>query len=64
MLKKEKVYVLKNEELRAEIIQLYYDVPVAGYKGKLKTTELVIRNYWWLGVTKDVEKYVKGYNIY
>ena len=22
-------------------------------------TELVMRNHWWLGVTKDVEKYVK-----
>ena len=34
MLKKEKVYVSKNEELRVEIIWLYYDTPVAGHKGK------------------------------
>ena len=27
-------------------------------------TELVTRNYWWLGVTKDIEKYVEGYNVY
>jgi len=25
--------------------------------------ELVIRNYWWLEVTKDVEKYVEGCNM-
>ena len=25
--------------------------------------ELVIRNYWWLGVTKDIGKYMDGYNI-
>ena len=25
--------------------------------------ELVTRNYWWLEVTKDIEKYVKGYDI-
>ena len=24
--------------------------------------ELVARNYWWLGVMKEVEKYVDGYN--
>ena len=22
-----------------------------------------MRNYWWPGVTKDVRKYVEGYNI-
>jgi len=27
-------------------------------------TELVTRNYWWPGVTKDVGKYVKGCNLY
>ena len=26
-------------------------------------TELVMRNYWWPGVTKDVGKYVNRYNI-
>ena len=31
MLKEEKVYVLKDEELRAEVIQLYHDVPVTGH---------------------------------
>ena len=45
MLKKEKVYVLKDEELRVEIIQLHHNVPVARHGGKWKTTELVMRNY-------------------
>ena len=45
VLKEESVYVLKNEELRIEIIQLYYDVLVTGHKGRWKTTELVMRNY-------------------
>ena len=34
VLKKEKVYVLKDEELRTEIIQLHHDVPIAGHGGK------------------------------
>ena len=34
VLKEEKVYVLKKAELRAEIIQLYHDVPTAGHGGK------------------------------
>jgi len=46
VLKEGKVYVLKNEELRTEIIQLHHDVPAAGYGGRWKTVELVTRNYW------------------
>ena len=52
------MYVLKDVELRTEIVWLYHDVPVAGHRGRWKTTELVIRNYWWPGVTKDVGRYV------
>ena len=32
MLKEGKVYMLKDEELRAEIIQLHHDVPAAGHR--------------------------------
>ena len=26
--------------------------------------ELVTRNYWWLGVTRDVGRYVEGCDLY
>ena len=45
VLKEGKVYVLKDEELRAEVIQLHHDVPAAGHGGRWKTVELVTRNY-------------------
>ena len=64
VLKKGKVYVPKNKELRAEIIQLYHDIPVVGHRGRQKTTELVTRNYWWPRVTRDVGRYVNDCNIY
>jgi len=32
VLKEEKVYVLKDEELRMEIIWLHHDVPIAGHR--------------------------------
>ena len=54
MLKEGKMYVPKNKILRIEIIQLHHDRPVARHEEKWKTTVLVTRNYWWLGVTKDV----------
>jgi len=60
VLKEGKVYAPKNEELRVEIIQLHHNIPVAGHRGKWKMTELVMRNYWWLGVTRDVGRYMEG----
>ena len=63
MLKEEKVYVPKDEELRVEVIWLHHDVPAAGHGRRWKTVELVTRNYWWPGVTRDVGKYVEGYDL-
>jgi len=63
VLKEGKVYVPKDEELRAEVIQLHHDVPAVGHGGRWKTVELVIRNYWWPGVTRDVGKYVEGCDL-
>ena len=54
----------KNKELRSEIIWLYYDIPVAGHRGRWKMTKLVARNYWWPRVIRDVEKYVDRCDMY
>ena len=64
VLKKGKVYIPNNKELRVEIIQLHYNILVAGHGEKWKTTELVTRNYWWPGVTRDVRRYIEGCDIY
>jgi len=39
--KKEKVYVPKDDTLRAEIIRLHYDTLVEGHKGQWKIVEMV-----------------------
>ena len=59
VLKKGKVYVLKDEELRVEIIWWHHDMLAAEYEGQWKTTELVTRNYWWSEVTRDVGRYIE-----
>ena len=59
MLKKEKVYMLKNERLRVKIIWLHHNTLVARHGRKWKLIGLVTRNYWWPGVIKDVEKYIE-----
>ena len=61
IIKKERIY-MPEEELRSKVIQLHHNTPVEGYGGRWKTTELVTRNYWWPGVTKEVRKYVDECN--
>jgi len=60
VLKERKVYIPKDEKLRVEIIQLHHDMLIAEHGGQWKMVELVTRNYWWPGVTKEVKQYVKG----
>ena len=59
VLKKGRIYMPEGE-LREKVIRLYHNTPVEGHRGRWKTTELVTRNYWWLGVTKEVGRYVDG----
>ena len=63
VLKERKIYIPKDEELRVEVIQLHHDVPVAGHGGRWKIVELVTRNYWWLGMTRDIGKYMEGCDL-
>ena len=52
----------KDNRLWAEIIRLYYDTPVGGYGEQWKIVELVTRNFWWPGVTKEVKRYMEEYD--
>jgi len=62
-MKEERIYVLEGE-LRGEIIRLHHNTPVGGHRGRWKTAELVARNYWWPEVTKEVERYMDGCDMY
>ena len=46
MYKEGKVYVPKDDRLRAEIIRLHYDMLVGDHGGQWKTVELVTHNFW------------------
>jgi len=61
VLKEGKIYMPEGD-LRREIIQLHHNTPLGGHGGRWKTTELISRNYWWPGVTKEVGRYVEGCN--
>ena len=63
VIKEGKIYIPKDGELRAEIIRLHHDMPAAGHGRRWKMVELVTRNYWWLGVTRDIGRYVEGCDL-
>ena len=60
--KKGKVYIPKNNKLRVEIIRLYHNMPVGGYRRQQKIVELVIHNFWQPGVTKEMKQYMEECN--
>jgi len=64
ILKEGKVYVPKDKKLRAEIVRLHHDTPVEGHGGQWKMTELVTKNFWWPGVSREVKRYVEGCDVY
>ena len=45
ILKEGKVYVPRDEKLRAEVIRLYHNMPMGGHRGQWKIAELVTRNF-------------------
>ena len=45
MYKEEKVYIPKDDILRAQIIRLHHDTPVGGHGGQWKIVELVTQNF-------------------
>ena len=63
VVKEGKIYIPKDVELRAEIIWLHHDVQAVEHGGRWKTVKLVMRNYWWPGVMRDVGRYVEGCDL-
>jgi len=63
MYKEGKVYVSKNDILRAEIIRLHHNILVEEHGGQWKIVELVTRNFLWPEVTKEMKRYIEGYDF-
>lgn len=57
---KHRLYVPKDDRLRADILKAHHDAPTAGHPGRYKMQELITRNYWWPGISRDCRLYVDG----
>src|SRR6201986_606782 len=57
---KDRIYVPKDDDLRQDIIRAHHDTIMMGHPGRYKTQELILRDYWWPTIRKDVGRYVMG----
>ncbi len=55
-----RIYVPQDHALRGEIIARSHDHITAGHLGIEKTKELVLREFWWPKMKKDIETYVRA----
>ena len=56
---KGKVYVPEDQAVRAEILTINHDDPIAGHFGVTKTLELLKRKYYWPKMRSDVKRWVQ-----
>ncbi len=55
-----RIYIPQDHALRGEIIAASHDHITAGHPGIEKTKELVLQEYWWPRMKRDIENYVRA----
>lgn len=60
LFKDKKQYILKNTDLRQEIVKMFHDTPMTGHPGQLETFNQVAQFYWWPRMRTWIKKYVNG----
>ena len=51
--------IMLPEEYRRQVLRMAHALPLAGYLGKQKTAQRILRRFYWPSVFKDVEKYCR-----
>jgi hypothetical protein len=54
-----RLFIPENTELKMQIIYRTYNSEAGGHPGRMKTTELVSKSYFWPKITHDIQNYVK-----
>src|ERR1700749_1278773 len=60
ILKRGRIYVPSNPDLRRTIIKSHHDPEMFGHPGEVKTLELIQRTFWWPHMSKTIKEYVSG----
>jgi hypothetical protein len=57
---RDRLFAPPDDELRTQILYRTHSSGPAGHPGRIKTLELITRDYWWPRMSRDVEEYVKA----
>ena len=57
-------WVLKSEPLRTGLIQETHNLVVAGHPGREVIAALIIRQFFWLGMLRNIRRFVQNCNSY
>ena len=57
---KGQIIVPNVKELKRAIVSKAHDTPTARHPGRDETLQKVQQNYWWIGMKKWIEDYIKG----
>jgi len=55
-----RIYVPNNKKIREQILKENHDSVDMGHPEQQQMIELIKQNYWWLGLKKNIKKYVQG----
>jgi hypothetical protein len=55
-----RLFIPENTELKVQIIYKTYNSGIGGHPRRMKTTELVLKSYFWPKMTYDIQNYVKS----
>ena len=60
LLYRSRLYIPASDDLRLHLLRKAHDTPAAGHHEHFKTLELIAREYFWPGMRKDMEHYVRN----
>ena len=58
-----RIWIPAFEPLQTRLIQSIHDSPLSVHPGRESRRELLAREYTWPGMTQDVRRFVRNYNI-
>ena len=64
LLYKNKWYILNNANIKKRILHDNHDSKLAGHFSIFKSLEHLKQNYYWPKMAKEVQDYMRSYNIY
>jgi hypothetical protein len=59
-----RLFIPENIELKMQIIYRTHNSKAGGHPGRMKTTELVSKSYFWPKITYDIQNYIKSCHFY